>query len=109
MHKFLQLIAGLLLLALLCASEPTAAQGVCDPFTRVQPVDALPIGTSVTFLNWEWYGPVSKTGVIDAYAVQSCWPGGFYPPGLDAVAYVVSYGDPRGARVVLNRSRFEVR
>jgi hypothetical protein len=75
---------------------------VCDPFTLEQPAGALPVGTRVEFGMWDVQGLVVRYGTVEAYAVRACWPGGVYPPGLDDVAYVVNYGDVRGARVVLN-------
>jgi hypothetical protein len=99
----------LLIIMLVIGGVRASAQGVCDPFTTSAPPNAVPVGTGVSLIYFEWSGPVQKLGVVEAYAVRTCWPGGFYPPGLDDVAYVISYGDARGARVVLNRNRFEVR
>lgn len=76
--------------------------GTCNPFTQEQPAGALPVGTRVEFGMWDAAGLTMYTGTVEAYAVRACWPGGIYPPGLDDVAYVLAYGDARGARVVLN-------
>ena len=106
MHKFMQVVAALILTGMVVGSAVT--QDACDPFTTNPPANAVLVGTRVTFTNWAAYGTVTAAGVIEEYAVKACWPGGFYPPGLDDVAYVINYGDVHGARVVLNRNRFEV-
>ena len=106
MHKIMQGVAALILMGMVVGSA--VAQDACDPFTTIAPANAVVIGTRVAFTNWAAYGTVTTVGVVEEYAVKTCWPGGFYPPGLDDVAYVISYGDAHGARVVLNRNRFEV-
>lgn len=106
MHRIMQSMAALILMAMVMGAA--GAQDACDPFTTNPPANAVVIGTRVTFTNWAAYGTVQTQGVVEEYAVKACWPGGFYPPGLEDVAYVISYGDAHGARVVLNRNRFEV-
>lgn len=106
MHKSLRGLAALILIGGLVGAA--GAQDACDPFTTTAPANAVVIGTRITFTDWAAYGTVQRPGVVEEYAVRACWPGGWYPPGLDDVAYVISYGDIHGARVVLNRNQFEV-
>lgn len=84
------------------AFMPPAAEGViCNPFASGPQVDMLPIGTRVTFDG--------KNGTVEAYYVQSAFAANCQTQplaGLDTKAYVISFSDPLGTRVVLNRNRF---
>lgn len=84
-------------------SAPPAAEGViCNPWTTAPQADMLPIGTRVTFNG--------KPGTIEAYYIQAEYTANCHTEPLAAIearAYVISYGDPLGTRIVLNRNRFE--
>lgn len=102
-------IGWLLLTLLLLTSGTTAAQGrICNPFTTVPDAGMLVIGSQVQFTYYLATGPAVLNGVVEAYYIQSCWPG--IPIfGMDPQAYVVNYFSPDGARVVLNRGQIQTR
>lgn len=108
MKRTLQVIALLIVAALLLGVLAAQAQGrVCDPFTTQGEAGMVALGAQVSFLNYEAGGPVARTGRIEGYYLQSCWPGAPLP-GKDSQAYWISYGAADGGRIVLNRSAFEV-
>lgn len=100
-------IAGLLLLIALTAIEVNAQDIVCQPFVYETIQGLVPIGTPVTFDD---YNKGQRVGVIVAYYWLPCWPG--VPVlGLDDVAYVIDHGEfgPAGhpIQAILNREQFE--
>jgi len=114
MRKVQVLVLALVILGLLVGFQlgiVSAQPGrVCNPFTTTPDAGMLPVGQVVDFLHWEGSSvPVTRTGIIEAYYIASCFPGGTGIVGLDAQAYVVNYGSADGSRVVLNRISLTVR
>lgn len=104
---------GLMVFSLLVGFQlgVTAAQGrVCNPFTTTPDAGMLPVGQVVDFLHWEGGSvPITRTGMVEAYYIASCFPGGTGIIGLDPQAYVVNYGAADGSRIILNRGALTVR
>lgn len=105
-YFILLLIVAVMVAFYLLATQSARAQGrVCNPFTTTPDAGMVATGTAVRFNDWGTSGPFTRAGVIEAYYIASCFPG-VPPPGLEAQAYVISYGE--STQVVLNRNRFEV-
>lgn len=106
MRRNLILLVMILLLSF--GAVQAQAARVCNPFTTTPDAGMLAVGTVVVFNDYGVGGMFSREGRIESYYIAACWPGAPVP-GLEAQAYVISYGDPLGAMTVLNRGRFEVK
>lgn len=96
-------VAGLITLP----SHQVMATRICNPFTTDPNPGMLALGTEVQFAHWEANGLVQREGVVVAYYIQSCFPGGGSIIGLNPEAYVIDYNDPQ-SRVVLNLEKLVV-
>lgn len=107
MKRVIAQIVAIVLLTTLLMQVANAQGRICNPFTTTPDSGMLATGTVVQFVYYEAGGPVRKTGTVEAYYIQACFPG--VPIiGLDSQAYVVNYGSADGSRVVLNRSALSV-
>lgn len=97
-----------LCLFLLGQINQVSAVRVCDPFTTDPDPGMLPIGTQVQFKYFTAAGPQVLTGRVEAYYIQSCFPGGGSIIGLNPQAYVIEYGAADKSRTVQNFEQLTV-